>query len=105
MNLRIVVTIVLVAVVGCWQSVCGWEFSATSRRVHRIFINGQVLSMDAGNRVFEALSVRDSRVEKLGSTAEIMASQTSGYRCYRLAWENPVTRFCRRPRSFSRLRS
>jgi predicted amidohydrolase YtcJ len=45
---------------------------------HRIFVNGQVLSMDAENRVYEAISVRGSRVERLGSTDEIMALQASG---------------------------
>lgn len=40
---------------------------------HQVFINGNVLTMDATNRVVEALSVKGERIEALGSTAEIMA--------------------------------
>jgi predicted amidohydrolase YtcJ len=45
---------------------------------HRIFVNGKVLSMDPDDRVFEALSVRGDRVERLGSTAEISALEGPG---------------------------
>ena len=38
---------------------------------HRIFINGQILSMDARNTVFEALSVRGDVIDRLGTTDEI----------------------------------
>jgi hypothetical protein len=41
--------------------------------LHQVFINGDVLTMDAGNRIVEALSVREDRIEALGSTEEIMA--------------------------------
>jgi predicted amidohydrolase YtcJ len=39
---------------------------------HQVFINGEVLTMDAENRVVEAVSVRRDRIEALGTTAEIM---------------------------------
>ncbi|MDZ7781863.1 MAG: amidohydrolase [Halioglobus sp.] len=40
---------------------------------HQAFINGNVLTMDAQNSIAEALSVRKTRIEAVGSTAEIMA--------------------------------
>lgn len=40
---------------------------------HQVFINGDVLTMDADNLVVEALSVRGDRIEAVGSTAQIMA--------------------------------
>jgi predicted amidohydrolase YtcJ len=40
---------------------------------HQVFINGDVLTMDADNRVVEALSVRGELIEALGSTEQIMA--------------------------------
>ncbi|MCZ6831646.1 MAG: amidohydrolase [Gammaproteobacteria bacterium] len=76
MNLRIVTSMVLVLVVGVAISL--WVGMQPARPpAHRIFVNGQVLSMDADNRIFEAISVRDARVEQLGSSAEIMALQAS----------------------------
>jgi predicted amidohydrolase YtcJ len=76
MNLRIVLSVLLVFVLGVGVSL--WMgVQPASPPAHRIFINGQVLSMDADNRVFEALSVRDARVEQLGSTAEILALKGS----------------------------
>ncbi len=40
---------------------------------HQVFVNGEVLTMDADNRVVQALSVRSGRIEALGSNEEIMA--------------------------------
>lgn len=40
---------------------------------HQVFINGDILTMDSDNRIFEALSVRGAIIDKLGSTNEIMA--------------------------------
>tara|TARA_R110002110_G_scaffold406421_1_gene626268 strand:- start:70344 stop:72053 length:1710 start_codon:yes stop_codon:yes gene_type:complete len=40
---------------------------------HQVFINADVLTMDAQNSIAEALSVRDDRIEAVGTTAEIMA--------------------------------
>lgn len=40
---------------------------------HQVFINGSVLTMDVDNRVVEALSTRGERIEKVGTTAQIMA--------------------------------
>ena len=41
---------------------------------HQVFINGDVITMDEDNSVVEAISVRDDRIERVGSTEEIMAS-------------------------------
>ena len=43
---------------------------------HQVFVNGEVLTMDADNRVVQALSVRSERIEALGSNEEIMALVT-----------------------------
>lgn len=43
---------------------------------HRVFVNGRILSMDAGNRIFEALSVRGERIHRLGTRAEIESTIT-----------------------------
>jgi predicted amidohydrolase YtcJ len=40
---------------------------------HQIFINGNVLTMDAANTVVEALSARGELIEAVGSTEQIMA--------------------------------
>ena len=40
---------------------------------HQVFINGDVLTMDASTRMVEAVSVRGERIEAVGSTDEIMA--------------------------------
>ncbi|MEP4148242.1 MAG: amidohydrolase [Halioglobus sp.] len=40
---------------------------------HQVFINGDVLTMDATNRVVEAVSVRGDLIEAVGSTDDIMA--------------------------------
>jgi predicted amidohydrolase YtcJ len=40
---------------------------------HQVFINGDVLTMDADNRVVQALSTRGELIEAVGSTEEIMA--------------------------------
>jgi len=38
---------------------------------HQVFIHGNVLTMDAENRIVEALSVRGDKIEALGSSEEI----------------------------------
>ena len=40
---------------------------------HQVFVNGDVFTMDAENRVVEAVSVRGECIEAVGSTDEIMA--------------------------------
>ncbi|MEH6635795.1 MAG: amidohydrolase [Halioglobus sp.] len=40
---------------------------------HQVFINGDVITMDADNRVVQALSARGDLIEAVGSTDEIMA--------------------------------
>ena len=39
---------------------------------HQVFINGDVLTMDADNRIAQALSARGELIEAVGSTEEIM---------------------------------
>ena len=39
---------------------------------HQVFINGDVLTMDADNRIVQALSTRGELIEAVGSTEEIM---------------------------------
>jgi predicted amidohydrolase YtcJ len=41
---------------------------------HQVFINGDVLTMDADNRVVEALSIRGDRIDLLGTTGDVMAA-------------------------------
>lgn len=43
---------------------------------HQIFINGNVLTMDANNSVAQALSTRSDRIEAVGTTEELMARAT-----------------------------
>jgi predicted amidohydrolase YtcJ len=43
---------------------------------HQVFINGDVLTMDGDSRIVEAVSVRGARIEKVGTTEEIMAGAT-----------------------------
>lgn len=38
---------------------------------HRVFLNGTVLTMDGGDRVAEAVSLRSDRIEAVGTTEEI----------------------------------
>ena len=45
---------------------------------HQLFINGSVLTMDADNRVVQALATRGDRIEAVGSTEEIMALAGDG---------------------------
>lgn len=40
---------------------------------HQVFINGDILTMDAENRVVQALAVRQDVIEAVGSTEQIMA--------------------------------
>jgi predicted amidohydrolase YtcJ len=40
---------------------------------HQVFINGNVLTMDAGNAVVQALSTRGEFIDTVGTTEEIMA--------------------------------
>ena len=77
MNIRIVLAIAVVAILGLAVSV--WVgIQPPQPPEHRIFVNGVVLSMDDESRVFEAISLRGSSIEKLGSNEEIRALQASG---------------------------
>jgi len=43
---------------------------------HQVFVNGQILTMNANNDVVEALSVRGAKISRLGSTEEVLAEVT-----------------------------
>lgn len=40
---------------------------------HQVFLNGEVLTVDSSNKVAEAVSVRDGRIELVGSSEEVSA--------------------------------
>ena len=44
---------------------------------HQVFINGNVLTMDADNHIVQAISVREDRIEAVGNSDEIMALVTN----------------------------
>ena len=66
----LVVLVALVAGVGVLVKIAT---RVPAPPAHQVFINGDILTMDADNRIVEALSVRQDRVEAVGSTEEIMA--------------------------------
>lgn len=41
---------------------------------HQVFFNGTVLTMDSDNQIAEAVSVRDGRIERVGSSEDILAT-------------------------------
>lgn len=53
-----------------------WLLAPSAPPEHRVFINGQVLSMDKGNRIFEAVATRGAYIDQLGTTEEVMAGVT-----------------------------
>jgi predicted amidohydrolase YtcJ len=63
----------LIAAVAAW-----YALTPSSPPDHRVFINGQVLSMDDSNRVFEAVSVRGELIDQLGTSDEIAALVADG---------------------------
>jgi predicted amidohydrolase YtcJ len=65
--LKLLASLVLVLGLAGW-----WFLVPSAPPEHRVFINGQVLSMDGDNRIFEAISLRGDRVHRLGSTEEIL---------------------------------
>jgi predicted amidohydrolase YtcJ len=70
MKLALKVVLGVVVSIG----VLGWLLLVPeSPPEHRVFVNGQVLSMDANHGIFEAISLRGERIEQLGSSAEIEA--------------------------------
>lgn len=41
---------------------------------HQVFFNGQVLTMDASNSMTEAVSIRNGRIDRVGSSEDILAT-------------------------------
>ena len=66
-------TLVLIALLGGLTVLFKIATRVPQPPEHQVFINGEVLTMDAQNRVAEAISVRGERIESVGSTDEIMA--------------------------------
>lgn len=61
---------------GCCHILCAWIFFATTvvvvcQPADLIFVNGSVLTVDANDRVVQALAVRGGRIIAVGSDAEI----------------------------------
>jgi predicted amidohydrolase YtcJ len=75
MNWKNILAVIVALVVGL-----GVLFKIATRvpaaPPHQVFINGDVLTMDAQNRVVEALSARADHIEAVGTTQEIMALVT-----------------------------
>lgn len=67
------VTLVALALLAGFYTLFQMATRLPEPPAHQVFINGEVLTMDADNRVAEALSVRGERIEAVGSSAEIMA--------------------------------
>ncbi|MAP04504.1 MAG: amidohydrolase, partial [Halieaceae bacterium] len=66
---RILISILaLLVVAGLYVSTL---ISAPTPPNHQVFIGGEVLTMDADNRIAEAVSVRDGIIEQVGTTVEI----------------------------------
>lgn len=75
MKWKPIVLIILALVVGL--GVLGSIATRTPEPpAHQVFINGNVLSMNASNTQFEAISVKGERIEALGTSEEIMAGTT-----------------------------
>ncbi|MCR9104849.1 MAG: amidohydrolase [Gammaproteobacteria bacterium] len=72
MNWKTAILIVLALVAGL-----GVLFQIATRTPpapeHQVFINGTVLTMDASNRIAQALSARGDRIEAVGTTDDIMS--------------------------------
>ncbi len=72
MKWKTALPIVLALIVGL-----GVLFNIATRSpqapAHQVYINGSILTMDVNNPVVEALSTRGERIEKVGTTPEIMA--------------------------------
>ena len=66
---RILISLVaLVVIAGLYVSTL---VRAPTPPNHQVFIGGEVLTMDADNRIAEAVSVRDGIIEQVGTTDEI----------------------------------
>lgn len=77
MNWKSILAIVVALVVG-FGVVIRIATRLPEPPAHQLFINGTVLTMDAQNRIVEALAVRDDRIEAVGTTEQIMALAGEG---------------------------
>lgn len=75
MNWKSVLAVLLALVVGLGV-LLGIMLRTPAPPAHQVFINGNILTMDAQNRVVEALSARGEFIEALGSNEEINALVT-----------------------------
>lgn len=65
--------VILLALVAGFAVLFGIAIRIPEPPGHQVFINGDVLTMDAQNRIAQALSVRADRIEAVGDTGQIMA--------------------------------
>ncbi len=75
MTWKTALAVLLALVVGV-AVVLGIALRTPAPPAHQVFINGNVLTMDAANRVAGAIAVRGEHIEAVGTTAEIMALAT-----------------------------
>ena len=72
MSLRVGLSVLAAFLIGIYVL-----FSIATRPpeapAHQVFVNGQVLTMDGDNSIAEAVSVRGDRIERVGSSEEILA--------------------------------
>jgi predicted amidohydrolase YtcJ len=65
--------LVLVALVTGLAVLANIAVRGPQAPAHQVFINGDILTMDAQNSTVEAISTRDELIEAVGTTEEIMA--------------------------------
>ena len=75
MNLK-TFSLIAVALLGGLYVLVSIALRTPAPPAHQVFINGDVITMDAANTVAEALSVRGERIEAVGTTEAIMSNVT-----------------------------
>ncbi|MBP0624070.1 amidohydrolase family protein [Cupriavidus consociatus] len=71
-SFKYTLTLALAAASAAGASICtAAENAATVAEA--IYVNGKVLTVDAGNRVAEAVAIRDGRIQAVGRRADIEA--------------------------------
>ena len=64
-----------------FNCIYGWDrrlvcdcHAAGLRALHEIYVNGTVLTMDASDRIVEAVSVRNGRIDAVGGSEALLAA-------------------------------
>ena len=73
MNWRVTILISMVFMAGSLRLVCDCH-AASLRALHEIYVNGTVLTMDASDRIVEAVSVRNGRIDAVGGSEALLAT-------------------------------